>query len=900
MEGDDIALISQTDITSAGTADNVHNYKITNNDGLDMTIHYNINLVPGTLEIYKKQISFKSNDFEFTYDGDDHKFALKEVIYDSSDVVVGQSVELSYPDDSKMLLAGSYSNEFVVKIVNGDTDVTPNYDITYDFGTTLINKRPISILSDSVVKTYDDDELTANSYTIKSGSIAKTDKIVSTGPSYTEAGLYDNDLTIAFVNKDTNEDVTDSYDLEYQSGSIEIKKRPISIDIKREHVTYDGKPHKNTYVLSSGTLAKKDYLKEKVNEERYDAGNYVNDTFEIDVYDKDNLVNTQNYDITYNGRENAMTIDRRPITIKLLDKEKVYDGTSIRSTIPEDEDLYAITSGSLADNEYIEFSYTNDLTNAGTETIQYNLKIYHLAGKTKNLSKDKDVTSNYKITDVDGSFTVNKRPIKIWTKDATHIYDRETEIDNFKDGEGNKVEYYYIEGTLAPNQKILNCGISCTEVDVGVHNYTIDANAFKICDEEDEDKDYTSNYNVSFENNGHLTIEQREITVTMKENHRIYDGTPFSSSEYEVDNIIEGDYLTFSGLPKVTHVSEGHVQNNPTSEKVFIGDDDENPLNDAEVTTNYKVTYENNEDIYIDPRPIKICSPDVTKIFDGTPIVANTTVTVYEDTHEKKEYFDLADGDYYIVDDLDSRDNLVSFVHVYDSNINNVSVSFFNANHDPVSSDYAVDYDYGTITINPCKIGLSVYQQHIIYDGSSHDVNYAVNDVTSSTGDIFIVSGAMPENYTLNAEFTVDNMVNAGTYPGLYECHVTTTSPYGVEAGDFEFSYSGGTQIVLQRQITITTLGGNKVYDGAAFDEGLNIDDKYWVSSGSFAVGQDIAEITLYYTKGGETVDEIVEPGTYTLCAANIIIRDPSGNNVTGNYNININKGVIEIYEPYA
>ena len=877
VEGDSISLANKKEITNAQTVDNEQSYLITNGDGLDMTIHYAINLVPGTLDIKPQPITFTSTDYEYTYDGEDHRFSLDDVNYDEDDIIGKQKVTLSYDNEDDIVAAGEYSNSFKAKILDGKVDVTSNYDITYEFGKTTINTRKISIRSNSETKTYDNKALSNSGYKITLGTLASKDEVtVISAPEYTESGEYENDVTYAIVDKETGDDFTSSYEIDYTKGTLTVEPVELTISIIPQEIVYDGKPHQNEYVLSSGSLVGTDYLKVKTNEEKTEAGVYDNDSFEVDVLKLDKTLNNDNYNITYEGREEALKILKREIAITSISKEKLYDGISLRSGLTQGENVFKISSGSLATSEYIRFFYLNDAVNAGVTPIQSEIKIYHLTGQNEDPEVDIDVTSNYDITYFNGNYTINKRNITIKTIDASHPYNRDPSIPD-------SISVVGVENVgdgIAPNQTVSNFGVSCDGIEVGVYSYDADPELLKIVDA--NDNDVTSNYNITFINSGKLTITKREINVTMLENSKIYDGTPFSSDKHSVTNLLEGDYLVFDGLPSVKHVNDGHVTNDPGSVQVLMSDT-------TDVSSNYHVNYVNNESIYIEPRPIEFKSADITKTFNGLPIDVNDEVII-KDLNDTTN-LGLADGDSFEVVSLESRDNVEDYVHVSQMPRNNIFVvKITNSEDEDVTSDYDINYDYGKITIKPCPIKLGVYEHDVVYDGVSHGFTFNEAEFTTTSHDIYIKEGTVPENYHIGGSVTIENMLDAGFYDE-YETNFIvdySTAPYGYVEGDFKITIPSSNQTISKRPITISTLAGSKIYDGNKFGYGLDDEDMFWISYGSLAEGHTINSYEL---------EELVDVGVYNHIIQKIIIHDANGNDVTKNYAINYLYGQVTIYE---
>lgn len=945
---DHIEATALTSIVDASTAENEQSYKIINKDGLDMTSHYSIESLKSTLTIKKRQVTFSIGNFEHVYDGEKHLFSLDDITYSSEDIVSNQTPVFSYSYEEGFLKVGEYTNAFSVKIVDGNTDVSNNYNIKFDYGKTVITKRPLSVVSASDNATYDGSEHEAKDYSILDGSLASKDTVDITVNKFVDAGEYTNEATVKIVDKLTNEDFTSCYDLGVTYGTYTIEKAKITVEVDTLSVTYDGLPHKNTCHISSGSLIGEDKLEIVNNEEKIDVGTYDKDEFEVKVKTKDNVDNTANYEIEYTNTKDALTIKKRPITINTNSKEKKYDAKSIVTTLPEDSVPYVISSGSLANNEAIEFKYLNDLTNAGEVAISSEVKIFHEEGTEKN-----NVTSNYDVTVNNGNFTINQRNITIKTLDFTHVYDRVTTIP------GDKQTFEVTDGGdgLIAGHQVTKLSVNCDEVDVGSYSYDIDYSSLKI---EDANKnDVTSNYNVTYLNEGKVIITKRPATLTMGGNHKVYDGQPLTCENYTSTNLLAGDFFTFNDLPSVIHVMEGKVTNTPGSWQVFMSDGEE-------VTSNYEVTLTNPGKIYVEPRPITVTSPTLEKIYDGkefnkdndisvtfgslasgdtivtdsllsrdnsykhvididnsfTMHIINpsgmdvtldykiTTVTgkiritprpLVLESADLSKVFDgqllekdndidivdgtsLAEGDVMTINSLNSRD--FDYVHVTDEE-NSYSISINNGDYEDVYNDYEIEYRFGQITIDPCQISLTVFETYIPYDGLDHAFTYSESNVGESSTMIYLSNGALPDGFTLDVTISIEGgeMINVGSYSYAWNYTFNTSSPYGVEEGDFDVTLVG-VQEISPRIIVIQTLSGIKIYDGLPFGSDMDPNDLAWISSGSLADGEEITIVLV----------PVIEVGSYSNEVASVTITGANGE-TTDNYLIYFIYGGIFIDE---
>lgn len=867
VPGDTISLSQGTAFAETGETENEHTYYIKDATGRDMTIHYNITTTSGTLTVYKIPLTLTSQDYETEYNGKNQKFDLDEVEV-SGDILSDHELELSYTSGEAFKNVGQYDNGFEAKIVEDDTDVTCYYDITYRIGTTTITKRSLSIQANSSTKTYDATAIYNDSYTILEGSLADGHTIaVSNVKSNVNAGEYENDLVFNIIDEESN-DATENYDLTSSSGTITINPVELEISGVNTTYTYDGYPHIISFDFDDSKLVGGDHVVFLHNEERKDVGTYSATDVQAYVKTSGNLDNSDNYDITMSNLDDVLTIKKRDLSLVVKGYTKTYDGKPITD---EEFERYEIVSGTLADNEYLRVEYDENQKNAGTYDVAATIYIYHMINPFPDPVIDTLVTANYNLDIEYEQFTINKRVLEISAVNVEHEYDRdasflETHLD----------EYIVYGGDGLVEGHSLD-GITTTDVgiNVGVYDFSLVLDDVIILDEDGED--VTENYDIVNICGAQLTITKRDVTVTMSGGHKMYDGVSYYVDDYSADRLLEGDHLTFEDLPEVTYVEDGHVPNVPSAGHVYMS-------NNEEVTSNYNLTFAPNPgEIYIDPRPIKIAITPYVKVFDNIAIHEHSELTIVEEDG----FYPLVTGDTYEV--ISDRLFDIGYLHAgtYD---NAVELRFYNSEHRDITQSYEVTFVPATIVITPRPIVMDIREQHIVYDGYAHDVTYTQNNVTNDSTDIYIHDGTLPDGFSLSAEVSIQNMVDAKRYNNYVK---TTTIKFGGSTyaypGDFSLTFVQNSQRIYTRDITLKTVGGSKIYDGQLYGVGLNPEDLYNIVEGSLADNHEI--VNLAFTP-------IYQIGTYDFAITEFKIIDCVTNkDVTSNYNVRRLSSEVRIYE---
>jgi len=210
-----------------GSSNNVPSAaKIVNAAGEDVTDSYEITYANGTLEVTKKAVTITAGSDSKAYDGT----ALTKDSHTNTALAEGDSIESVTVTGSQTVVGSSDNVPSAAKIVNAaGEDVTECYTVTYVNGDLSITQyKTLVITADSDTKVYDGTALVKNSYQV--AGLQGSDKVesVTVFGSQTLAGKSENiPSAVKVVNAD-GEDVTDSYEIEYKTGTLEVTRKPIT------------------------------------------------------------------------------------------------------------------------------------------------------------------------------------------------------------------------------------------------------------------------------------------------------------------------------------------------------------------------------------------------------------------------------------------------------------------------------------------------------------------------------------------------------------------------------------------------------------------------------------------------------------------------------------------------
>ncbi len=142
-------------LTDVGFLENAFSVSFTVMNGdKDVTGNYAAELTYGTLTVTKRQATIKTGSKTFVYDGQPHAcldFELKTELVSGHSAVPTSKGHINVTDGKE---AGFIDNVLDFSIVDGDDDVTDNYEIKFEWGKVRI-KSPVTVRINAISKHYD-------------------------------------------------------------------------------------------------------------------------------------------------------------------------------------------------------------------------------------------------------------------------------------------------------------------------------------------------------------------------------------------------------------------------------------------------------------------------------------------------------------------------------------------------------------------------------------------------------------------------------------------------------------------------------------------------------------------------------------------------------------------------
>lgn len=312
---------------------------ITDADGNDSSDCYSYEAAEKDILLTQRTINVKLDDIIHTYDG--APVSQKPVISSVTQETLGiEKDEIAFSSlfmQNGMTVAapenaGLYDiviDSDSIRITKGAKDVTHLYSILPVTNAALtINRKNLTVKTDSLTETYDGREHTAESFDSE-GLVA--------GHTITPIGL-----PVSVKNADSvpnmrefnvfkgGADVTANYFISVNYGTLTILKRDITFSSETgEWVYADSVFEEKGYSVTKGELAPGQTL-------NVIGGKTVKDytpTPVSNVLTYEILHNGENVTANYNVAEEwgTLTVKRRPVKITTADNEKIYDGAPLTS-----------------------------------------------------------------------------------------------------------------------------------------------------------------------------------------------------------------------------------------------------------------------------------------------------------------------------------------------------------------------------------------------------------------------------------------------------------------------------------------------------------------------------------------------------------------------------------------
>ena len=875
--GDDhLVVTSSAVIQKAGNVRNELSFKVLNGYS-DNSSNYNINVNYGTLTINKKDISIETSNFETIYNGTSQNYNDYNQSGLCSNHHIGITSNESYTN------VGVYDNVISVDIYDyNNSNVSRNYNISYNYGKITINKKPVSvniygslIYGESKIDYQVYDNYYNYYYNGDYDTISYSNQIIINkldSNSYTQSNSQFN-----FVLTSKN------YEFSVNSYQIDIEQRELVVNVKSDTViTYDSKEYiyqlNRDYTLSN--LVNGDSI--ELDFEYYDKNGYLTTSHKnVGTYIVKASNNTlgQNYYIDYSdfniynlnnldyGFVGLLKVEKKKLTIYTHDLSTVYDGYEHYDDSTENNGLLS--------NHRINPTGCVKAINVG----EYTNYVYYVILDELNY----DVTSNYEITEYLGTIRILKKKLVLYINDV-----------NSRDYNGEELTHngYVVdpENGFANNENIPYDLVFVYDEDIVT---PIDAKTYTLKVRDDDDylnSDGRGNYELIFEKKD-VTIYPMNVHVGLVDtfqNTKVFDNKVYV---FDTDDL----FMTYNGsLTDLYDVYEIDVDYyklvNDNYSLVYnvkyVGDYRIKPtvnLVNSSKTNNYQFTYDDiyysitekddnikihinyfsyrdeiiksfdNNEIYLSDFDVEIALED--SIYDSDNYDYELAVE-YDPTYLGFEYDGILNSGIYTITIKNLVDKENSLVFDTSDVSFTVTIDKIDLNI-KLNTIYSKDYDGLAVNYNRAGGNFKKADNltNLIYDSFKNLINLKVvfedenNNISDSVSNVgqykyyAILEDSDIENVVYN-NFDINIIYSQNSYESfeIYKAYVKM-SPYTFTTKYFD----------------------NKAY--RSYEEEFK--NNYLLISGQF-YGNDriIPSYTIYYSNGSIEREEIINPyrvGTYSI-----------------------------------
>ncbi|HBN12705.1 MAG TPA: hypothetical protein DD415_03725, partial [Clostridiales bacterium] len=739
-------------LTNAGSVSNGITYDVYDGD-FKTTENYDITYNYGKLEVTARPLTITTGtSLNKEYDGD-------PLIYTdgaSGDNLVGGHTLAA--DESRrkefaivtQVLEEAKDNIVYYIVKDGDTDVTGNYAIEYEWGKINRTPRKIIITTGSAEKEYDGKPFDEDEVAVASGDRLVDGHKVIVVPetpvsNITDVGSTKNVLVCTVVRADGT-DVSHNYEITgYTYGALKITPRPITITTATAEKVYDGEPLSKPQA-EADDLVEGHTLKADTDEVSITDVDDVENKYLFKVYDGERDV-TGNYEIKYNyGR---LKITLRKINVQLTaTPDTVYGTPYAPYSVGLDKYANADTIG-LAEGERLEIVSVAYYA-SGARVEPKDAGIYNVVCDELKIVGGRGKIENYEVTQIESAFKIEKLEITV-TLSAQAGREYNGEYYHFPANAFTSSGTAYGETLTVGVDYSNGAGVKVTApLDADTYSIKLNADKCRI----DGNTAVTKNYIVTDGGGVKYTISPRQITVTTGGFKNEYNGKPQSLDKAEAEHVsshgaesalIGGHKLSPDSLPEITFV--GKIENKFAC-TVKDGEKD--------VSGNYEIIDYTYGTLEIIPRPITVTVDDKIEEYTGEVI----------------------------------PDGKMSYVSVYGD-----GASGFVNGDDKGAAVYT--YRMGGAAVSPVERG--IYSVEVSFNGKLVAENY---DITFVAGKLEIVSRRVTVTATAQG-FEYDGKPLDIALLSFNHVHTTNTSEEGFLNGD---------ENLYTPKYTVTDASGNE-YD---------------------------------------------------------------------------------------
>ena len=807
----------------------------------------------GTLSITPRKVTLTSDSATKPYDGT--ALTASGVTVSGNNFVEGEGA--SYDVTGSQTAVGIAENLFTYTLNEGTA--ASDYAITPNYGTLEVTSLPedarfsITVRAKSDTVTYDGTEKSVSGLEqteFEIGGVRFTVAGLDASAAATNAGTYHaNVVGTPVITDEEGNDVTGQFNVKTEAGTLVIDQRPLTLESDTLSKVYDGTPLVNGATplkVEQGWAADESATYEFTNSVSQ-PGETKKNAFTV----KPNAgTNIDNYAVT--KIEGQLTIENRPEEIKYAATvtansfSDTYDGTekSVSGLVGETAQGVPVQAGGRT-------YYVKGLAAHATGTNVADSTVVPVEGIAQVVDENNnDVSSEFKVTTVAGSLTINKRPVTLVSEDLSKEYDGtaltngETDLEvqeGWADGEGATYRFtgsVTLPGETAPNafEIVPNAGTNLDNYEVGKTEGTL----------------HITNRNTQY-----------EATLTANSLSETYDGTAKSVSGFVGEEngavaVQAGDQTYYvSGLTSSASGTDAKVYPTVIAGAAVVMDAAGNDVTDQ---FNVKTVAGS---LVIDQRPLTLESATLSKVYDGTALTNGET-----DLEVQEGWADGEGATYRFTDSVtlpgETAPNAFEIVPNAGTSLDNYNLSKIEGQLTILNRDAKYDV---TVTANSGTF---------TYDGTEKQVSGFENETDQgiavvADGRTYYVKGLTSSAAGTNVSDSVSAIAVNGTAE-VFDEHGNKVSE------QFNITVDPGSLTIDKRVVVLTSASAEKPYDGTPLTN-----DTVDMTGDGWAPGQGAS----YNVTGSQTVVGFSDNAfTYAL----------TGGASVDNYTITTKFGTLRVY----
>ncbi|MFT3823639.1 MAG: MBG domain-containing protein [Chitinophagaceae bacterium] len=605
-----------------------------------------------------------------------------------------------------------------------------NYTITYNNGTLTINKASLTVTAKDSTKTYDGVAYGGGNGIVYSGFVnnedstaALTGLVAYSGTSQGAKNVNTYVITPAGLS-------AANYAITYVNGSLTITKVPLRITAKDSSKVYDGVAFSGgNGVIYSGFVNGEDSTAALTGTLTYSGTSQGSKNVGTYVIIPGGLTAT-NYTITYVG--GTLTTGMAALTVTAKDSAKVYDGVAYSGG-------NGLSYSGFVNNEDSATVLTGTVTYSGTSQGAVHRGNYAITPGGL-------IATNYTITYVNGTLTINKATLSVTADAQTKVY-----------GSADPALTYTATGLAGSDNTSLITGALTRDAgeDAGVYAITqgtLSASA-------DYTIAYTGNYLTITKTTNTITFTTQTAGATIS---KVYGSAGLDASATATSGLTVTYSSSNTAVATVT--SSGQVQ--------IVGAGTTTITASQAGNTNYNAATDVSFTLQVTPASLIITANGYSKTYNAVAysggngivysgFVNNETATVLTGT---LSYSGTSQG-------AKAAGSYVITPGGY------------------TSANYSISYLNGTLTISPAALTIQANAQTKVYGTSDPTLTYTATGFAGSD-NTSLMTGVLSRD--------------AGENVGTYAINQNTLSA----GGNYTISYTGNTFTITKATQTITWVQG--------------------------------------------------------------------------------------------